>query len=70
MACPTPTQLGPIEWATLTLCITYVSSTTSTYALFSMGNNRKYTIKIVEIPIYIYIYIYKEKEEEEEEERN
>jgi len=46
---PGTTQLDPTETAALTLCITYASSTISTYALFPIGNNRKYTIKIVEI---------------------
>lgn len=48
---PGTCQLDPTETAALTLCVTCVSSTTSTYALFSIGNNRKYTIKIMEIPM-------------------
>jgi hypothetical protein len=50
MACLALTQLDPTETAALTPCITYAISITSTYALFSIGNNRKYTIKIVEKP--------------------
>jgi len=51
MARLAPTQLDPTETAAITPCVTYVSSTASTYAFFLIGNNRKYTIKIVEIPM-------------------
>lgn len=42
MARLAPAQLDPTATAALTVCVTYVSSTASTYAFFLIGNNKIY----------------------------